>query len=87
MTPTPAPVYNLGGSRESSCSVIEAVRVAEQVTGNEVDLNYSDESRVGDHIWWIGSNERFTHDHPSWAPTHDVRSMIQEVFDGRRAPS
>ncbi len=46
-------VYNMGGSRHSNCSMLEAIRMAEELCGRELNYTLSDEARSGDHIWWI----------------------------------
>lgn len=82
--PHPGAVYNMGGGRFSNCSLIEAVRVAEEITGNGVELSFQDETRLGDHIWWIGSNSIFQEHHPDWRPQHDVKSIMQEIYDANQ---
>src|SRR5215213_4713817 len=51
--PRAGAVYNLGGGRESNCSMREAIAVCERISGNELDWSLSDEARMGDHRWWI----------------------------------
>jgi CDP-paratose 2-epimerase len=54
-----AEVYNMGGGRFSNCSVLEAITLAEKITGENMRWSYTDANRTGDHIWWIGDNGRF----------------------------
>jgi CDP-paratose 2-epimerase len=79
--PRPAEVYNLGGGRTSNTSVLEAIRQAEEISGNEISTTYRDESRIGDHIWWIGSMERFESHYPGWRVELDVPAILREIHD------
>jgi CDP-paratose 2-epimerase len=58
-------VYNMGGSRHSNCSMLEAIGVAEELCGRELDYTLTDDARSGDHIWWISDVRRFRRDYPS----------------------
>lgn len=80
-SPRPAEVYNIGGGRASNASVLEAIAIAEQVSGNQIDTRYSEANRVGDHIWWIGSNARFMSHYPDWRVTYDVERILSEIHD------
>jgi CDP-paratose 2-epimerase len=50
-------VYNMGGSRVSNCSMREAIAMCEELTGRPMQVEYVDENRIGDHIWWMSSVE------------------------------
>src|ERR1019366_4876670 len=52
-------VYNIGGGRSSNCSMLEAIESCEQISGKQLNSRYIDESRRGDHIWWISDISRF----------------------------
>ena len=83
----PAPggrVYNIGGGRHSNCSVLEAISLAERLTGRPMEWGYEERPRVGDHIWWIGSNARFVADYPEWRLTRDVKAIAAEIFEQNR---
>ena len=79
--PRTAEVYNIGGGRHSNCSVREAIAMCEDITGNKLDHTYVEENRIGDHIWWIGSNARFQNHYPEWSLKYDIRMILQEMFD------
>jgi len=53
--PRMAAVYNIGGGRQSNCSVLEAIDLCEQIAGRPMNWDYSDQHRAGDHMWWGGS--------------------------------
>jgi CDP-paratose 2-epimerase len=79
--PRVAEVYNIGGGRFSNASVIEAIELAQEIVGEELDWSYRDENRVGDHIWWIGDNSRFETHYPGWRLEYDVRRILEEIRD------
>ena len=77
--PIPAAVYNMGGSRHSNCSMLEAIQYAEELTGRKLDYTLSDEARSGDHIWWISDVRKFRQDYPGWEYRYDQRRIIEEI--------
>ncbi len=77
--PRVAEVYNIGGGRFSNASVIEAITLSEEIAGNELEWTYRDESRIGDHIWWIGDNGRFEKHYPGWKLEYDVPRILREI--------
>src|SRR5262245_23805323 len=78
LNPKPGAVYNIGGSRFSNCSVLEAIDLIAEVSGYEVAYSFSDIARSGDHIWWISDVRRFQLDFPSWVYTYDLRAIVAE---------
>jgi CDP-paratose 2-epimerase len=79
--PRAAAVYNIGGGRESNCSMIEAIELCEQIAGTTLNWKLSEHNRVGDHRWWISDLEPFRRDHPSWGITYDVEAVLREIHD------
>ncbi len=79
--PRIAEVYNMGGGRHSNCSNLEAFAIAADITGTEMTTEYVDENRIGDHIWWIGSNARFADHFPNWGLTYDVPAIMREIYE------
>lgn len=77
--PRSAEVYNIGGGRHSNASVIEAIELAQEIAGEELEWRYEEGNRVGDHIWWIGDNGRFESHYPDWKLGYDVRAILEEI--------
>src|ERR1700722_18095201 len=77
--PRPAAVYNIGGGRDSNCSMLEAIAHCERISGRELDWTYSESNRIGDHRWWISDLEPFRRDYPEWRMTYDVPAILQEI--------
>ncbi len=79
--PRPAAVYNLGGGRESNCSMLEAIALCEEIAGRELDYTLSDQARAGDHRWWISGLDAFRADHPGWDLEFDVPAVLREIHE------
>jgi CDP-paratose 2-epimerase len=73
-------VYNIGGSRFSNCSMLEAIRLSEEIAGKKLDWTYSETNRLGDHVWWISDVSKFQQHFPAWRLQHDVRTILEDVF-------
>lgn len=80
--PRSAAVYNIGGGRHSNCSMLEAILACERLTGRPMNWSYSDQSRIGDHIWWISDVHRFRTDYPSWRYRYDLNQTLGQLIDG-----
>ena len=78
--PKPAAVYNIGGSRHSNCSMLEAIDLIADISGHRVDYTLSDAARTGDHIWWISDVRLFKADYPGWSYTYDLRATLSEMI-------
>ena len=79
--PIPGAVYNMGGSRHSNCSVLEAIRLAEELTGREFSFTVLDQARAGDHIWYISDVRRFQRDYPEWSYRYDLPAIMREIVE------
>ncbi|MFV1966745.1 MAG: NAD-dependent epimerase/dehydratase family protein [Pirellulaceae bacterium] len=74
-------VYNIGGSRFSNCSMLEAIQICERITGQSMNWTYSETNRTGDHIWWISDVGRFQAHFPDWQLTYDVPRILREIYE------
>jgi len=74
-------VYNLGGGRESNCSMLEAISVCERITGRKLTWTYKDTNRVGDHIWYVSGLRKFQTDYPQWRLEYTLESLLQDIYD------
>ena len=72
-------VYNMGGSRHSNCSMLEAIAIIEELIGDKVQYTLSDQSRAGDHIWWISDVAKFQSHYPAWKYRYDIRHILEEL--------
>ena len=74
-------VYNMGGSRHSNCSMLEAIRMIEELSGRQLDYELSEQARIGDHIWWISDVRRFQSDFPEWQYQYDMTSILKQIVE------
>jgi CDP-paratose 2-epimerase len=79
--PRAAAVYNIGGGRQSNCSMLEAIDLCQEIAGRELHWNLGDENRIGDHRWWISDLDPFKRDYPGWDIRYDVRDILREIHD------
>ena len=79
--PKSGSVYNMGGSRFSNCSVLEAIHSLQEMTGKEMKYEVLDQARSGDHIWWISDVRRFQKDFPHWSFRYDLKSILSEIIE------
>jgi CDP-paratose 2-epimerase len=82
--PRAAEVYNIGGGRRNSCSVLEAIDLSEKVSGRKMNWDYSETHRIGDHIWWISDTSKFEQHHPAWRQAYTLQQTLQEIFEANR---
>ncbi len=83
--PRKGEVYNIGGSRFSNCSVVEAVKMCEQITGKKLECRYESSNRIGDHIWWISDVGKFKKHYPGWSITYGIFDILTEIFNENAA--
>jgi CDP-paratose 2-epimerase len=77
-------VYNAGGSRFSNCSMLEAIALCEEITGNKLSYSYSETNRVGDHIWYISDVSKFRDHYPGWEFTYGIKETLTEMYNSLR---
>jgi CDP-paratose 2-epimerase len=80
-SPRSAMVYNIGGGRESNCSMLEAIALCEQISGNTLDWTLGETPRIGDHRWWISDLGEFKRDYPGWKIEHDIEGILGEIYE------
>ena len=72
-------VYNLGGGRTNSVSMLEAIKMAEDVTGNKFDYEYIETNRIGDHICYISDLSKIKSHFPNWNLSKDLKTIFTEI--------
>jgi CDP-paratose 2-epimerase len=81
--PRSGEVYNIGGSRNCNCSILEAIALCEEIADKKLKYAYSEESRSGDHIWYISDVSKFQRHHPGWRYTYDLRGILEEIHSAQ----
>jgi CDP-paratose 2-epimerase len=82
--PRAGAVYNIGGGRYSNCSMLEAIELCQEIAGRELNWTYKDESRIGDHIWYISDLGKFMEHYPEWHMEYDLPSIVRESYELNR---
>ena len=82
--PRPGEVYNLGGGRENSISMLEAIARIQELTDRKLDWRYVDEARKGDHICYISNLGKFKSHFPKWGITRGLDVILEEIAASQR---
>jgi CDP-paratose 2-epimerase len=80
--PKPGEVYNAGGGRDNSISILEAINMINRIAGtNWNNYTISNENRIGDHIWYISDLSKFKKDYPSWKITINLEETLKQMVE------
>jgi CDP-paratose 2-epimerase len=85
--PRVAEVYNVGGGKGNACSILEAFRMIEGITGREMHARYVDENRIGDHMCYYSDLRKMKAHYPRWSVTKDLPHIFGEIASGWMARS
>ena len=77
MAPRSGEVYNIGGGKNNSCSIIEAFEKVEALTGKKMNYEYIDENRIGDHICYYSDLRKMREHYPEW----DITVSLDQIFE------
>ncbi len=78
--PRPGEVYNMGGSRHSNISMIEAIEQIEAISGHKLNYSLSDDNRIGDHIWYVSDIGKFKSHYPDFSYQYDINRILKEMI-------
>ena len=79
--PRVAEVYNIGGGRFSNCSMLEGIRFCEEIAAKKLRWTYSEQNRIGDHMWWVSNISKFSSHYPDWELQYNVPAILQEIYE------
>ncbi len=82
--PRTGEVYNLGGGRENSASVLECIQLIEELAGEKVRWKYTEQNRIGDHICYITDLRKIRSHFPEWSVTRSLRDICAELIAAQR---
>src|SRR4051794_41033317 len=82
--PRIAEVYNLGGGKANSCSILEAFAMTAEFTGKKQQYSYVDENRAGDHIVYYSDLRKMKSHYPEWDITKSLSQTVREIVDAWR---
>lgn len=77
--PRSGEVYNIGGSRHSNTSILEAITKSEAILGKKANVKYANENRIGDHVWYISDVSKFKSHYPKWNFSYTNDMLIEEI--------
>jgi CDP-paratose 2-epimerase len=80
LNPTIGEVFNVGGSRKNSCSIIEAFDMCKKLKNKEIKINYTDTSRRGDHKWYISDISKLNRYYSNWKIKKDIFQIIEDIY-------
>jgi CDP-paratose 2-epimerase len=83
--PRPGEVYNIGGGRQNSCSILEAARLVEKLGGGKLKMEYVEENRRGDHICYISDLRKLESHYPGWKVEISLEQILEEIIAGWQA--
>jgi CDP-paratose 2-epimerase len=79
--PRAGEVYNLGGGKANSTSILEAFKIAEKFTGKAQVHTYVNENRAGDHICYYSDLRKMRAHYPSWDITQSLEETIRQIVE------
>ena len=79
--PRSAEVYNMGGGRQNSCSMLEAIDACEKITGKKINQVYSEANRSGDHMWYISHLGKFQSHYSGWKQKYGLSETLKQIYE------
>jgi CDP-paratose 2-epimerase len=78
-------VYNIGGGRQNSCSILEAFERITALTGKPMSWEYVEKNREGDHICYISDLTKMRTHYPGWDITKSLDNIFEEIYEATQA--
>ena len=78
--PRVAEVYNIGGGRQNSISILEAIALVEKITGKKMNYTYNKNQRIGDHKCYISNLKKIKNHYPRWNITYNLRKIFEDII-------
>jgi CDP-paratose 2-epimerase len=79
--PRIAEVYNIGGGKDNTCSILEAFAIAEKYSGKKMNYTYSEKNREGDHICYYSDLRKMREHYPNWDITISLDETIRQIVE------
>ena len=77
-------VYNLGGGKANTCSILEAFQLTEGFTGRKQEYTYLEQSRIGDHICYYSDLQKMRSHYPAWDISVSLPQTIEQIVQAWR---
>jgi CDP-paratose 2-epimerase len=78
--PRIAEVYNIGGGKNNTCSILEAFDIISGISGIPMKWKYTDENRIGDHICYYSDLSKMKNHYPDWNITKNLEDTFKEIY-------
>ena len=75
-------VYNIGGGLHSNCSILEAIKFTEELSGKMCHVGFVADHRGYDHQWYISDTRKFQEAYPFWRQTWGIEDLIEDIYKG-----
>ena len=85
--PKTGEVYNIGGGKSNTCSILESIQIIEEISGKKMNFEYIDESRIGDHICYYSDLNKIKKDYPSWGISKNLHNIFEEIYKSSKKVS
>ncbi len=85
--PRPGEVYNLGGGRANSASILECIHMIQEISGRQLSWTYHAQHRLGDHICYISNMTKFHTHYPQWQITYPLTRILSEMIAAEKSKS
>lgn len=73
-------IYNVGGGRDVSLSLLEATHLCQGITGNKIDIKKEITNRPGDIIIYVSDNKKVYRD-LGWKPARKAKNILTDIYD------
>ena len=64
---------------KNNCSILEAIKLCEELTGNKLNYEYTDQNRIGDHKWYVSDIRKFKSHYPDWKQKYTLVDTLEEM--------
>ena len=82
--PRVAEVYNIGGGKANTCSILEAFAMISDISGQKMKYKYSETNRIGDHICYYSDLTKMRSHYPAWDITKTLKDTFLEIHNAWR---
>ncbi len=79
--PRVAEVYNLGGGKDNTCSILEAFDIISKISGKQMKYKYDETNRIGDHICYYSDLRKMKNHFPNWDITKSLQTTFEEIYE------
>jgi len=80
-SPRIAEVYNIGGGKENSISILEAFQMISEISGKKMNYKYIDQNRIGDHICYYSDLRKMKEHYPNWDITKSIKDVFLDIYN------